>query len=52
MGDTTDDVTDLGFDADVVRPWDDREGQRAAFDSGEAADGDCWAPWTDTGGEG
>ena len=50
MGDATDAVTDRPFDTPAA-------GQRtdaadAAPDRGAGDDADCWAAWTDTGGEG
>ena len=50
MGDTTDAVTDRLFDPPAAVPRHD--GADAAPDRSAGADADCWAAWTDTGGEG
>jgi hypothetical protein len=48
MGDATDDVTDRLFDPPAAGQRSD--GADAVPDRGD--DADCWAAWTDTGGEG
>ena len=52
MGNVTDDVTDQGFEAVAARLRGEGGGPCPDGDAGEDADGNCWAPWTDTGGEG
>lgn len=50
MRDTTDNVYDRLYDTSAAVPRDD--GADAALDRNSGDDADCWAEWTDTGGEG
>ena len=50
MGDTTDDVNDRPSDTPAGRQRNDRADAAPGRSAGD--DADCWAAWTDTGGEG